>query len=169
VGSNGHEETAGRPRETASGSVRRTEDSAAPATLSQPAATVQPLTHENALEMFRQAAASLGDMTADSAAQASAAAIRAPNQLAVVFPAKYNFGKTFCQQPDRAARLEQALAELVGQRVRLEFVLEAAPADSAGAQPAAPRPPSARQRTAELMKNPLVRRAAELFDAHPAL
>ena len=41
------------------------------------------------------------DMTADSARQASAAAIRAPNQLVVTFPAKYNFGKTVCEAPTR--------------------------------------------------------------------
>jgi DNA polymerase-3 subunit gamma/tau len=125
------------------------------------------LTAANALEMFREAAASLGDMTADSAMQASAAAIRAPNQLVVTFPAKYNFGKSICESPDRAARLEQALAELIGQRIRLEFALEETPATDRIAATAPQRAPSVRERHAELMKNPLVRRAAELFDARP--
>jgi DNA polymerase-3 subunit gamma/tau len=125
------------------------------------------LTPENALEMFRAAAVKLGDMTADSALQASIAAIRAPNQLVVSFPAKYNFGKSICENPDRAARLEQALVELVGRRIKLEFVLENSPVSDRTTAAAPQRGPSARERQAELMKNPLVRRAAELFDARP--
>ena len=169
VAANGHGNLGDSRRETASASVQPANAPSQAAQSPQPIVTPHALSAENALELFRQAAASLGDMTADSAAQASAAAIRAPNQLAVTFPAKYNFGKTLCERPDRTARLEQALAELVGQRVKLEFLLEATPADGPSTPPAPPRPPSARQRNAELMKNPLVRRAAELFDAHPVL
>ena len=109
---------------------------------------------------------------ASSAATASAAgpANRAPNQLAVIFPAKYNFGKTFCER--RAARLEEKLAELVGGPVKLEFVL----ADAVRRHRTPPkarqpvRPASSRERMAQILKtSPLVRRAAELFDAHPVL
>ena len=166
---NGHGNLGDARCETASASVQPANATSQAAQSPEPTAAPHALNAENALELFRQAAASLGDMTADSAAQASAAAIRAPNQLAVTFPAKYNFGKTLCERPDRTARLEQALAELVGERVKLEFVLEAAPANGPSNPSALPRPPSARQRNAELMKNPLVRRAAELFDAHPVL
>jgi hypothetical protein len=48
-------------------------------------------------------------MTADHARAAAEIAIRAPNQLAVIFSAKYNFSKAFCERPDRLAKLEEAV------------------------------------------------------------
>ena len=65
---------------------------------------------ENAQQIWDQAVATVEDMTADHAKAAAEIAIRAPNQLAVIFGAKYNFSKTFCERPDRAAKLEEAVA-----------------------------------------------------------
>jgi DNA polymerase III subunit gamma/tau len=126
-----------------------------------------PLRPENALEIFRQAAEKIGGLTASSAQHAEAAAIGAPNQLVVTFPAKYNYGKTVCEAADKAKQLESVLGELVGSPIRLVFAVSGLP-DAAGSGSAeANRPMSSRQREAQLMQNPLVKRAAELFDARP--
>jgi DNA polymerase-3 subunit gamma/tau len=128
-----------------------------------------PLGPENALELFQQAAEKIGGFTADSAKHASAAAISAPNQLVVTFPAKYNYGKTVCEAADKAKQLEAALGELVGMPVRLTFaVSEGQGGDDAGsAEPN--RALSPKQREAQLRQHPLVRRAEELFDARAVL
>jgi DNA polymerase-3 subunit gamma/tau len=122
---------------------------------------------DNARQLWEQAVASVEDMTADHAKAAGEVAIRAPNQLAVIFGAKYNFSKTFCERPDRATKLEEALAAVAGMRIRLLFELAHEPA---GAGDGGPKPVvSARQRKAELeteiRRRPLVQRAVELFNA----
>jgi DNA polymerase-3 subunit gamma/tau len=125
-----------------------------------------PLGPENALDLFQQAAEKIGGLAASSAQQAEFAAIGAPDQLVVTFPAKYNYGKTICEAANTASQLENALGELVGKPVRLVFAVSEG--SSAGsAEPS--RPMSARQREELLMQHPLVRRASELFDARPVL
>ena len=128
-----------------------------------------PLRPENALELFQQAAEKVGGMTASSAQQASAAAIGAPNQLVVTFPAKYNYGKTVCEAADKAKQLEAALAELVGGPVRLTFAVSEGQggADAGSVEPN--RGLSPKQREAQLRQHPLVRRAEELFDARAVI
>ncbi|NUQ62809.1 MAG: hypothetical protein HUU20_09990 [Pirellulales bacterium] len=72
--------------------------------------------------------------------------------------------KTYCAQ--NAARFEQALEQLVGQPIRVEFVLseEALEAE----KPAEPvRVINPHQRLAEVSQHAMVRRAAELFGAQP--
>jgi DNA polymerase-3 subunit gamma/tau len=122
---------------------------------------------EDARQIWDAALASVENLTADNARAASEIAIRAPNQLAVVFGAKYNFSKTFCERPDRAAQLEEAVAAVAGWPIRLVFELSP---ETAGATNGGPRRiASPRQRKAELeaeiCRRPLVERAVELFGA----
>ena len=63
----------------------------------------------NARQLWDQAVGLVENMTADHARAAAEIAIRAPNQLAVIFSAKYNFSKAFCERPDRLAKLEEAV------------------------------------------------------------
>ena len=78
---------------------------------------------------------------------------------------RYAVAKTSCQRPEQAARFEQALAEVTGQRVGWNSPLsgrrrpQPAPAASGSSPP--------QQRLLEVMKHPLVRRAGELFGAQP--
>jgi DNA polymerase III subunit gamma/tau len=122
---------------------------------------------ENAQQIWDQAVSTVEDMTADHAKAAAEVAIRAPNQLAVIFGAKYNFSKTFCERPDRAAKLEEAVAAVAGRRIRLLFELAHEPPDVGDG--GAKRGVSARQRKAEIeaeiRRRPLVQRAVELFNA----
>jgi hypothetical protein len=82
----------------------------------------------------------------------------------VWFRKTYNSSKEFCEQPDRASRLEQALADVTGQAVRIEFALLDDPAEAA--QPVR-KPVSTRSRLVERSQHPMVRRAEELFKARP--
>jgi DNA polymerase III subunit gamma/tau len=122
---------------------------------------------EDARRLWDQAVSSVEDMTADHAKAAGEIAIRAPNQLAVIFGAKYNFSKTFCERPDRAAKLEEAVATVAGRRIGLLFELAHERPEAGDAGPR--RGVSARQRKAEIeaeiRRRPLVQRAVELFNA----
>jgi DNA polymerase III subunit gamma/tau len=121
---------------------------------------------QTARQFWDQAISLVENLTADHARAASEVAIRAPDQLAVVFSAKYNFSKAFCERPDRAAKLEEAVESVAGQRFRLVFELAEEPS---GGQTAAGRVVSPRQRKAELeaeiRRRPLVEKAARLFSA----
>ena len=79
----------------------------------------------------------------------------------------YALCKSACERPEQVARFEQALGEVTGQPIRVEFALIA---ESAG-QSAPPAPParvvSPHQRLLEVVGHPLVRRASELFGAQP--
>ena len=86
-----------------------------------------------------------------------------PNRLVVSFKPAYSVAKASCQRPEQAARFEQALAEATGQRVVVEFTLTEEAAEAAPAK----RAVSAQQRFQEAVKNPMVRRAGELFGAEP--
>jgi DNA polymerase-3 subunit gamma/tau len=124
------------------------------------------LTAENVQAIWRQTLEQMQDMIADSASFAERIAISGPNRLAVSFPARYNSCKLFCEYPERAARLEQALTAMVGNPVKLEFRLLDDSATLAAAAP--PRKAvSQRSRLAEVGQNSFVRRAGELFKAQP--
>jgi hypothetical protein len=70
-----------------------------------------------------------------------------------------------CERPDQAARFEQALAEVTGRRIRVEFALVSEPNSSESPVPT--RAASPQQRLLEVVKHPLVQRASELFGAQP--
>lgn len=122
------------------------------------------LTAETAPELWAQAVASLTGFAAEYAKQFERIAISAPNRLVISFRPRYTLAKTYCAQ--NAARFEQALEQLVGQPIRVEFVLseEALEAE----KPAEPvRVINPHQRLAEVSQHAMVRRAAELFGAQP--
>jgi len=81
----------------------------------------------------------------------------------VSFKPAYSVAKASCQRPEQATRFEEALAEVTGQRVVVEFILAEEAAEAAPAK----RVVSAQQRFQEAAKNPMVRRAGELFGAEP--
>jgi hypothetical protein len=93
-------------------------------------------------------------------------AIPAPNRLVASFPEKYTSCKTYCERPENIAKLEQALAQLMGNRVRVEFGLLSDEPDPVTAKPVK-RAASPQQRLLEKAEHPLVRRAAALFGAFP--
>jgi DNA polymerase-3 subunit gamma/tau len=122
---------------------------------------------ENARQLWDQAVSLVENMTADHARAAAEIAIRAPDQLAVIFSAKYNFSKAFCERPDRTAKLEAAFESIVGQRYRLVFELADEPplvGESGSNRVVSPRQRKA-ELEAEIRRRPLVEKAAKLFGA----
>ena len=103
-------------------------------------------------------------MTADFASKAESIAISGPNRVVVRHRKAYN--KEQCERPERKTRLEQALSQVVGAEVRVEFeLLPELPAARAAAS--APVPSAAQSRLRRFKnaeRNLLVRQAIEMFD-----
>ncbi len=118
-----------------------------------------PLTRENAERLWKQAVSLLEGITADVAGEAKGVAILAPNRLAVTFRVPYN--KEQCERPDRKSEIEKALQQVSGQRIQVEFRVEADPAETQ----LPPPPRSTRQLIREKERHELVVQAVKLFDA----
>ena len=120
---------------------------------------------QNAVEIWNRALARLSGMAVEQAKQFDSVAIPAPNRLVIRFKPGYAIFKSACERPEQVARFEQALAEVTGQRIRVEFALTADEPGESSPSAAAARAVSPHQRRLEVMQNPLVHRAAELFGA----
>ncbi|MGA2067106.1 MAG: DNA polymerase III subunit gamma/tau [Thermoguttaceae bacterium] len=143
-------------------------EAAAPAPELRPGGAVAaplPLAADTAAEVWGRALERMSGLVVEQARQFSRVELAGPNRLAVYFSPKYTLARSACQRPDQASRFEQALAEVTGGPVRVEFLLAAE--DGAGPEAAAPRPPSPHQRLLEVSRHPMLRRAAELFGAQP--
>jgi DNA polymerase III subunit gamma/tau len=120
----------------------------------------------NAGETWRRAIEKFPGMTGDYAKKFSRLDVSGINRLTVYFSPEHAFCRTACQRPEQVMRFEQALKEVTGQSLRIEFkLLEASPQTSVEA-PARPVL-SPHQRLMEASNHPLVRRASELFGAQP--
>jgi DNA polymerase-3 subunit gamma/tau len=126
----------------------------------------------DATEIWGQTVDQLGDMLAEMARFVASIAIPAPNRLVASFPEKYTSCKAYCERPENLSKLEQALANVTGQRVRIEFgvvsgeCVPGEPASVVGSRPVKGLV-TPQQRLLETSEHPLVRRAAELFGAYP--
>ncbi len=125
------------------------------------------LTAENAVEIWNRALGRLSGMVVEHARQFDAVAISSPNRLVVRFKAGYDLSKSACERPEQVARFEQALADVTGQRIGVEFAL--ASNDPGQQEPSVSpgRGVSPHQRLLEAVRHPLVQRASELFGAQP--
>ena len=120
------------------------------------------LTPEMIEIVWKEALASLGDMTADFARHAERVVVTGPNRVVASFGAGYILHKESCERPERRAKLEAALSQAAGRNIRIDFELLSGSSE----QDAKPQPVlSTRQRWREREKHPLVRRAIEMFDA----
>lgn len=114
---------------------------------------------------WRQTLAEIGDMTGDFAGRADRVAISGPNRLVVSFRKAYTQAQQYCERPERRQKLEQTFSRLAGRNFRLDFVT--LPDDSSAASPSerpVPKPVNRRERQQQVMRHPLIRKAAELFD-----
>ena len=91
--------------------------------------------------------------------------IPTPNRLVVGFYAALEACKAYCERPERAAKLAQELTRLVGGPVDLLFETVPGEPESSSSAPASGREAGAALR--EKAQHPLIRRAADLFDARP--
>jgi DNA polymerase-3 subunit gamma/tau len=121
------------------------------------------LSPANAVEVWNQALLRLSGFIVDHARSFHSLSVPSANRLTVCFSADNAFARSTCQRPETAGRIEEALADVTGQPVRVEFVLSAEPAVAAAAQAVVP----AHLKVLEAAKNPLVRLAADLFGAQP--
>jgi len=113
---------------------------------------------------WRQAAAGLGGLAGDFAAEALAAAWK-QDRLEVEMPASSAAAVAFLRRPEVAAAVNRALAEIAGRPVGHVLVVAAS---AAAAKPAdEPARPSASQATLmrEVADHPLVAHARTVFDA----
>jgi hypothetical protein len=121
----------------------------------------------NAGETWRRAIEKVPGMTGEHAKKFNRLEISGINRVTVFFSPEHAFCKTACQRPEQVLRFEQALKDVSGQAIRVEFKLLEASPQAAGVGPSAPSIVSPHQRLKEAASHPLVRRASELFGAQP--
>jgi DNA polymerase III subunit gamma/tau len=121
----------------------------------------------NAGDTWQRAIEKVTGLMGDHARRFHRLEVSGMNRLSVYFALEQAFCKAACQRPEQVQRFEQALKDVTGQAVRIEFkVLEAAPRTD-GVETLARPVVSPHQRLLEAAKHPLVRRASELFGAQP--
>jgi DNA polymerase-3 subunit gamma/tau len=142
---------------------------AAPMAERSPTPAVPPpaLSAENAVDVWNRVLDRLSGMVVDHARQFEAVTFSPPHRLVVRFKAGYDLSKSACERPEQFARFQQALAEVTGGRVDLEFVVALAGPGQEEPAAASGRNFSPHQRLMEAMRHPLVQRAGELFGAQP--
>lgn len=123
--------------------------------------SAEQLTAEAADGIWKQALEKIEDMTADFASYYDHVATSAPDSLVVHFRERYTLQKESCERPDRKARLERAVAEIVGRPVKIDMAVIPDPEPEKTQNTA----PSILQVTREKENDPFVRHAIELFDA----
>jgi DNA polymerase-3 subunit gamma/tau len=131
-----------------------------------PRSPAMPLTAEKATALWQEAVAGMQDMVAEFARQCERVRLVDGERLVVSFLPQYSYNRTMCERPEKRAKLEEALAHLVGRSIQVEFeVLDEPLGPPTATQPS--RPVSSRERMREKAELPLVRRAIELFGARP--
>ena len=151
------------------GSQRGDSASDSPLMDSAPASAAPPLalTAENAVEIWNRALMRLSGMVVEHARQFDTVAICPPHRLVVRFKAGYDLCKSACERAEQVTRFQQALAEVTGQRIDVEFALASIEPGDERPSTAPGRGVSPHQRLLEAMRHPLVQRAGELFGAQP--
>jgi DNA polymerase-3 subunit gamma/tau len=132
----------------------------------EPADSLSVLDDAAAAAAWKQTLAEIGDMTADFAAKADRTAISGPNRLVVWFRKAYTQALQYCERPEKRQKLEQTLSRITGRKMRIDFAVSDGGPEAAAGEPETTlaRPVSRRQRQQELQRNPLIRKASELFD-----
>jgi len=78
---------------------------------------------ENADQIWSDVVGEINDMLKSHVKAVTRAAISAPNKLELTFPRGYHFSKRYCEKPEAIARMEQIVARLTGQDVRISLAL----------------------------------------------
>lgn len=141
--------------------------SAAPAQSTQ--STFQDLSPESLRRVWTDLLAQMGPMMAGNLEKAGIPAISGPNALVLRFPSEYNHQREYCQEPQRLARIEEALRRIAGPAWKVR--LEGGTPGATDEQPEAPPEPAestqtrTRRQREEASKEPLVKRAMEVLGA----
>ncbi len=108
--------------------------------------------------MYQSAMQTMGDMTADMASNFDTLTTKSPDHIEVaLFEAMH---RTMCSRTDRKAKIEAALREVAGRRIRIDFVLSK---NAPTAETIAPQLSRAQQ-IRELNENEFVKQAISIFD-----
>lgn len=125
------------------------------------------VTPANIRALWEEVLAAMGDITGDQASLYDGVAISAPNVLVVTFQEKYTSCKSFCEHPERAARLEAAIRAAWGEPWRIEFQLVPdRPSPETAGQPKS-RTHAPHERLRQVAQQSFVQRAIDLFEARP--
>lgn len=120
-----------------------------------------PLTPENAAAIWSKAAESVGGMASDHARQFCRATIVGDKKLLITFRKDKAFCQKYCTNPTIKAKFERAVRALAGPEVELEITL--AEEDEAEV----PTAPASERSLFDLLQEPMVRKAADIFGARP--
>ena len=75
----------------------------------------------NEAEFLTHLVAEFQDMTGDHIRAASTAAISGPNQLALFFPASYDFSKRYCERPEVMSRLQSVASRIADRSIQISL------------------------------------------------
>lgn len=125
-------------------------------------ATAMALQATTVRQVWEAALEQLEDMTADFGRFFASLTVPAPDRLVVGFRPEYTLQKQSCDRPDRRAKIEQAVSQIVGRVVKVEFELLPGEAKVVERRAA---PASRAVRIREREKYPLVQQAKAMFDA----
>jgi DNA polymerase-3 subunit gamma/tau len=127
------------------------------------------LTKENLARIWERMLGQVGGLFAAELKKVADVAISAPNTLVLRFPARYNHSGEQSLDPNRVARLEEALWKITGSRcnLRIDPSADDGPVVSPAHGVEAPEtsPPRSRRHRAEAMQLPLIARAMEVLGA----
>jgi len=121
------------------------------------------LSSENVDEIWKRSLASLSGLLVDHAAMAGELKVQDDGKLVVGFPSKAY--TDYCAKPANRSRLEAALREACGQPVQLVLQTDAR-IDTPTLH--VPKRKSRREQEAEMVAQPFVKKAMQLFDVDPS-
>ena len=139
-------------------------DTNAPPAPSRPAIELTP---DNAAQIWADALERISGMVAEQAKLYDRVSVAGTNRLAISFKAGYAFQKSCCERPEQVSRFQEALAEVTGQPIRVEFTVDGEPSGGSPQTTQPARPVASHQRLLEVAEHPMVHRAGELFGARP--
>ncbi|GAB6186295.1 DNA polymerase III subunit gamma/tau [Thermopirellula anaerolimosa] len=119
---------------------------------------------DRALEIWTQAVETLPVLLAEQARQFDRVQGLEGGRFQVLFRPQAKFSHGFCCRPENKARIEAALRRICGRNTTVDFVL------TEGTSPLEGRnegPVSQQQQLFDIMQNPLVRKAIDVFGAEP--
>jgi len=123
------------------------------------------ITPENAEEIWRQVVELATGLVGDNAALADQVSCDDDGTLVASFPERYSSCREFCERPTNRTRLDKALEQVVDAPVMLKLQTH----DDSQNEPHAVSPkPSRRQQQVDVVNEPFVQRALELFDGDPS-
>ena len=119
------------------------------------------LSESNLDRIWKQVLEALDGLTQSHASRALPPAISGPNRLAIRFPATYTSSRAYCERVQARQEIESALAMVVGSTIRIEIE---SIATKESEKKSAPQRVSQVQLRKQVMSDPLVQKAVELFD-----